>query len=276
MPDHGSVPSRKSAAGFAGALQGDVRFVLVEPRSAGNVGAAARGLKNLGFSRLAVVRPACDATGPAAQRMAVDAADVLERLEVHDDLDAALRGAATVAGTSRRTGRHRRPHFPLDAFAPELAGLAAAAPAAIVFGREDRGLSDDELDRCTHLVHLSASRDYPSFNLAQAVLLVAWELRRSAAAPRAAAAGDPPAQHGERESMYAHLERALVGIGFLHGESVEAVMRRFRRLFGRAAITADEVRMIRGLARQMQWAADRAALAAGHDPETARTDRRGP
>ena len=104
----------------------------------------------------------------------------------------------------------------------------------MVFGCEESGLNDLDLDRCTHLVELPASRDYPSFNLAQAVLLAAWELRRADPWPAPRAEAAPPAPHEDREQMYRHLEEALLEIGFLHDESVEPIMRRMRRLVGRA------------------------------------------
>jgi len=237
-----------------------VRFVLVHPRSGGNVGSAARAIKNLGFSRLALVAPSCDPLGREARMMAVDARDVLERAEKHRDLDEALAGSGTVVGTSRRLGRHRRPHWRLDEIAERLAGLALAGELAVLFGREDRGLTDAELDRCTHLVYLPASEIYPSFNLAQAVLLVAYELRMATLEEPLAEPLGPPAGHGAREAMYHHLERALLAIGFLGRDTREVIMRRFRRVFGRAVLTPDEVKMLRGVARQTLWAAKEAGL----------------
>ncbi len=237
-----------------------VRFVLVEPQSGGNVGAAARALKNLGFARMVLVRPGCDPLGAEARRMAVEAADLLHAALSVDDLGAALDGVGTVVGTSGRRGKQRRPHHRLDRLAPELARLGPTPDLAIVFGREDHGLTDRDLDRCTHLVHLPASEEYPSFNLAQSVLLCAYELRRAHLDPAPAEGAEPPANHGEREGLYRHLERALLTIGYVHGESVEPIMRRFRRMLGRAEITEDEVRMLRGLARQILWTAERASL----------------
>jgi tRNA/rRNA methyltransferase len=236
--------------------------VLVETRSAGNLGSAARALKNLGFARLAVVRPACDPRSAEAARMAVDAADLLEAAVVCETLAEALDGARTVVGTSRRTGKHRRPHYRLDAFAGELARLARAGEIAFVFGREDHGLADEDLDRCTHLVHLPASDDYPSFNLAQAVLLIAWELRRATLLPDASDPLDAPALQEEREAFYTHMQRALGTIGYIHRDTVTPIMRRLRRLLGRASMTSDEVKLLRGMARQILWAADRAGLPA--------------
>jgi len=234
------------------------RFVLVETRSGGNLGAAARALKNLAFGRMVLVEPACDPRGDEARRMAVDAVDLLEAAARVPDLDAALEGAQLVCGLTARTGKHRQPHIPLQELAAELAGRAAGEELALVFGREDRGLTDRELDRCTHLAYLNASAEYASYNLAQAVLLVAWELRRAGPGrgPRGAGPGRA-ATHGEREAMYSHLDRALRRIGFLNRDGAEVVMRRVRRLLGRARPTAEEVKLLRGLARQMSWAADR-------------------
>jgi TrmH family RNA methyltransferase len=223
----------------------------------GNAGSAARALKNLGFSRLVLVRPHFDRHDIEARRMAVDAADVVERAERCQDLDAALVGAGSVVGTSARTGKYRRPHYRLDLFSAELARLGAAGELAVVFGREDSGLTDRELDRCTHLVHLPAADAYPSFNLAQAVLLVAYELRRAFGSSLPAVPLAPPAGHEEREEMYRHLAQALLSIGFLQEDTVDSMMRRLRRLFGRATPTADEVTILRGVARQMLWAANR-------------------
>jgi TrmH family RNA methyltransferase len=232
-----------------------VRFVLVEPLAGGNVGSVARALKNLGFRRLELVRPRCDPKGPEAARMAVDAIDLLERAGIHQELDGALAGATTVAGTSRRTGKYRKPHHRLDRIGEELVRCAAAGDVAVLFGREDHGLSDTELDRCTHLVYLPASDEYPSFNLSHAVVLVAYELCRGVAGEEPQERMEAPAGHEEREAMYEHLEQALRAIGFLQAQTAEAMMRRLRRLLGRAAPTSEEVKIFRGIARQTLWIA---------------------
>ena len=240
-----------------------VRFVLVEPQSAGNLGSAARALKNLGFSALHLVAPHCDPRSLEARALAVDAWDLLDAAKVHDSLDDALQGMRTVIGTSARTGKQRQPHYRLDEFAPDLARLAATGPLAAVFGREAHGLSDAELDRCTHLVHIAASPEYPSFNLAQAVLLVAYTLRLGLASAPPLGQEEAPADHGSREAMLAHLEDALRAIGYLHEDTAVPMMRRLRRFFGRAELTAGEAAIFRGIARQILWAAGQADLQEG-------------
>ncbi|MDX1387818.1 MAG: RNA methyltransferase [Acidobacteriota bacterium] len=243
-----------------------VRFVLVGPEYGGNVGAAARALKNLGFSRMHVVAPRCDLDGDEARRMAMDARDVLGAAAVDPDLDVALAGARTVIGTTRRTGKHRQPHWRLDRLVLEMARLADVGDLAVVFGREKHGLSDDEIDRCTHLVYFPSSEAYPSFNLAQAVLLTAYELRLALLDDSdAGEAPELPADHGARESMYAHLQAALEVIGFLHDDTTEPMMRQLRRMLGKASMTEAEVGIVRGIARQVLWLASEAGL---HVPET--------
>jgi tRNA/rRNA methyltransferase len=235
-----------------------LRFVLVEPQGGGNVGSVARALKNLGFSRLELVRPACDAAGEEARRMAVSANDLLESVGIHDSLDTALAGCSTVVGTSARSGKQRKPHWRLDEWVTEVAATGETGETAVMFGREDHGLSDEDLDRCTHLVHLPADAAYTSFNLAQAVLLVAWELRRAGLPPVAQA--PPPATDGQREEFYRHFEQALLRIGFVSAQTAPSIMRRLRRIYGRAAMTEEELATLRGMARQILWAADRADL----------------
>jgi len=232
-----------------------VRFVLVGPQSGGNVGAAARAIKNLGFSRIDLVAPECNPRGEEARRMAVGAADLLETARVHADLDAALEGAGAAIGTSRRGGKQRSPHYRLDTFAPELARLAAAGEIAVVFGREDSGLTDAELDRCTHLVQFLSFDALPSYNLAQSVLLVAYTLRLALPGAAGGIATEPLADHASREAAYLHLEAALFSIGFLHEGAAEVMMRRIRRMLGRADLNPGDVQVLRGIARQILWLA---------------------
>jgi len=139
-----------------------------------------------------------------------------------------------------------------------VAQQADPGETAFVFGREDHGLEDLDLDRCTHLVYLPADPAYTSFNLAQAVLLVAWELRRANLGP--VSAGDSPATDAAREAFYEHFETALRRIGFVTDQTAPSIMRRMRRVYGRAGVSEGELATLRGMARQILWAADKAGL----------------
>jgi len=234
-----------------------VRFVLVEPQGAGNLGSTARALKNLGFFRLVLVRPTADPTGREARMMAVDAADLLAGAVRSENLDEACRGAKVVVGLTARTGKQRSPHLRLDELVADLRKVGLGEEIAVLFGREDRGLTDRELDACTHLAFLPSSPAYPSFNVAQAVLLVAYELRMASLREgKATPASASMAEHASREALYLHLEQALTVIGFLQPEPAEVIMRQFRRLLGRARMTEREVKLLRGVARQVIWAAE--------------------
>jgi TrmH family RNA methyltransferase len=207
--------------------------------------------------------------------MAVGAAGLLRRARVHADLDLALEGACAVIGTSRRVGKQRRPHYRLDRLAPDLARLAASGGLALVFGREDSGLTDAELDRCTHLVHFLAAEELPSYNLAQSVLLAAYTLRLSLPG---GVPDEPPerlADHASREAALKHLEAALLSIGFLHEDTAEGMMRRIRRILGRADLTRGDAQIVRGIARQILWLARTAGLAVPSEAELPRPAGRG-
>jgi tRNA/rRNA methyltransferase len=246
-----------------------IRFVFVEPRYGGNVGAAARVLKNFGFDRLDLVDPREGTDHEEALRMAVDATDVLAAARTHKTLDDALAGAATVVGTSRRMGKHRQPHHRLDALTPLLPELTQRGELALVFGREDHGLSDLDLDRCTHLVYVPTGEAYPALNVAQTIAIVAYELRIAldAAAPEAADPDDELlVDHAGREAMYAHLEEALLAIGFLKLGQLEGMMRRLRRILSRAELTAGDVDVVRGISRQILWLARQARLDLSKQP----------
>jgi len=234
-------------------------------------------LKNLGFERLQIVSPRCSAGDEEARRLAVDAGDVLDRAVVAGSLDAALAACPTVVGTSRRMGRHRRPHFRIDELAPRLARLAEEGEVAVLFGREADGLTDAELDRCTHLAYIPTAEAYPSMNLAQAVAITAYEIARALDAVAPQPPPKPKGVQGEeperaevlaadeaREAMYAHLEEALARIGFLKAGQREGMMRRLRRILGRAELSAGDLDVVRGIARQILWLAREAGVDESH------------
>ncbi|MDX2171060.1 MAG: RNA methyltransferase, partial [Deltaproteobacteria bacterium] len=171
-----------------------VRIVLVRPRGAGNVGAAARAMMNCGVGELVLVRPRFRRLA-AAERMAVHARPLLQAARSVDDLAAAVADCHLVVGTSSRQGGYRSGADGLESAAPELQRAAVGGRVAIVFGPEDHGLSNADLRRCQRLVSIDTHPDYASLNLAQAVLLVCYALYRAsgvAAAP-AAPPAPPPA-----------------------------------------------------------------------------------
>lgn len=230
-----------------------IAFVLVRTRSAGNIGAAARALKNMGFADLRLVAPA---TGEdrVASEMAVHGRDVLARARRYPDLAAALDDRTLALGTTCRLGGDRVQAEPLREAAGELS--RGAERVAIVFGPEDHGLSNYELSFCQRLIVIPTAPDYPSLNLAQAVMLTAWELfmaRGDTGAAQAQSAPPALAPWPQSAAMLARLERALIAIGFVPADHPEHIMASLRGLFGRAGLSPREVDILSGIAQQVNW-----------------------
>jgi tRNA/rRNA methyltransferase len=233
-------------------------FVLYRPQSAGNIGAAARALKNMGFDDLRLVAP-----GTLNQReavaMAVHADDVLASAATFPDLASALADCTVVAGTTSRRGGYRSRSQPLRAAAAELIALGSSNKIALIFGREDRGLTNRELKLCHRLITIPTAPDYPSLNLAQAVVVVAYELMMAAAESASAAKvsrGPQFVSATTSDTMLTRMAEALVSIGFIPGDNPDHIMFALREIFGRSGLTAREVEILNGMARQMRWVAE--------------------
>lgn len=236
----------------------NIRFVLVGPSHPGNIGAAARAMKNMGFEDLALVRPE-RFPDPQAEWRAAAAADVLAGASIHASLDDAIADCVLVAGTSARRRSVPWPTRSADEFAAEVRAQTAAGPVAVLFGRETSGLSNAELQRCHLHVTIPTAAAYPSLNLAMAVQVVAYELRkalwRQAPTPEVDDRWDRrPATAADIAAMLAHLERTLLAIGFHDPQAPRQTMTRFRRLFARVRPDETEVAMLRGVLTHVERA----------------------
>ena len=238
--------------------------MLVAPSHPGNIGGAARAMKNMGFEDLALVTPE-RFPDPQAEWRAAAAGDVLERASVHQTLEDAIADCVLVAGTSARQRSVPWPTRSVDDFAAEVKANGAAGPVAVLFGRESSGLSNAELQRCHLHVTIPTAAAYPSLNLAMAVQVVAYELRKALWEAPASATDDhrdrQPATAAEVAAMLAHLERALLAIGFQDPRAPRQTMTRFRRLFARVRLDETEVAMLRGVLTHVERAAARGAQA---------------
>jgi tRNA/rRNA methyltransferase len=231
-----------------------IRIVLVRPREAQNVGAVARAMKNMGLGRLVLV-DAPELDEARAAMLAVHASDVLAGRTAVATLGDALAGCGLVVGTSGRPMAARDGGTGPRALAPAMRAAAATNDVALVFGPEDHGLALEELKLCHHVLTIPTSDAYGSLNLAQSVLVCAYELWMAAAPAEPARVLAP---HERLELLWTKLEAGLVAVSFLHGDEAPAMMRRLRRLFGRAELDDDEVQILLGVARQMTWAGTRA------------------
>jgi tRNA/rRNA methyltransferase len=232
--------------------------VLVRPQVAANLGATARVMRNLGLSELVLVDPAADPADPRARRLSTHGEEILDRCRVAADLGTAVADCVLVAGTSARTGglfRRQTVGGP-DDIMPRVVEALAAGPAALVFGPEPSGLSNALVTRCHFLIHIPADPTYPALNLAQAVAICLYELRRAWLGRAAPPPAREVAPFADQERLYERLRSALEQIHFLYGDKADALMHALRHLIGRAGPSPMEVEMLLGLARQIRWFAE--------------------
>lgn len=229
----------------------NLRIVLVRPQHSGNIGAVARAMRNFGILDLVLVNPA-QLCREAAATMAVHARDLLDTMQVHTSLRAAIADCQVVVGTTCRPGLYRDGALPPRTLAPQLVTAAAANRVALVFGPEDSGLFNDDLQLCHRLMTIPTDPAYTSLNVSQAVLLCCYEVflaahNQSTMLPR------PLAVAERQELMYEKLKGALLKIGFLHRDNPEHIMFALRRMLGRAGLEERDVQILLGLARQIDW-----------------------
>ena len=226
-----------------------LRFVLARTSHPGNIGSAARAIRTMGFDRLALVAPH-RYPDERVQAMAAGADDVLAKLAVCGDLAAAVADCTLVLGLSaRRRGIALRELAPREAAAEIAAALARGSEVALLFGNEQSGLDNDELAKCHAMVRIPSVEDFSSLNLAQAVQVMAYEVRLALGDGDAGAPPprDAPADARQMEQFYAHLFATLHAIDFHKGRSAMTIERRLRRLFQRARPDARELRVLHGI-----------------------------
>jgi len=228
--------------------------VLDEPQDLVNIAAVIRAMKNMGLRELRLVRPA--AFDPwRIEGIAHRSEDIVRGVKILETVDEALGDCILVVGTSARARTaHRNYGHPRD-LAGELVEHSRTGKVALLFGREDRGLSNAAIDRCDRILVIPTDPDYTSMNLAQAFLLVAYELFQAGAGsvtplPRGKRTVGP-ATRAELEEMFGALERGLEAIGFFRVRSAEGVMRIFRTLFSRAALDGQEAGVVRAVGHEI-------------------------
>lgn len=228
-----------------------IAIVLVEPQIPENIGAAARAMNNMGIRRLILVKPErCDLT--RILRMATGTSiDIVEEMEGFDDLDEALASFHYVVGTTARIGSQRPSLTHPQDLAQALIPIAQNNHVALLFGPEDRGLSNDHLRLC-HTIATIPTAQFASLNLAQAVMIFCYDIFLASRLPSEQAL-PRLANKFELEGMYAHLKAVLTRIGFIHPQNPEHWMLNIRRFFSRISLRARDVRIIRGICRQMDW-----------------------
>ena len=237
----------------------NVIVVLVGTLYSGNVGSVCRAMANMGLSRLTLVAPRILDGWEEGRRLAVHATDILDARREVATLDEALADCAAVVGTTARGGLYRATVQPPRVLAPEILRLAAQAPVAIVFGREDQGLHNDEIARCTHLIRIPVDPRYQSLNLSQALLIVAYELYAATGtyvSPVEEAVS--LATQATKHALMAKWRQAMLDIGFMDEQKADHMMQGFQRIFSRGVRTDPDASIMLGAAHQMSWAGRRA------------------
>ena len=232
-----------------------ISIVLHRPRAPENIGAAARAMRNMGIDQLVVVNPHnCDLTRVC--KMATHAAmDVVENMMEFATLEEALGGYGFVAGTTARLGGERKVITSPPILAEKLFAISEQNQIAILFGPEDRGLTNEEIRLCHTLVNIPTA-EFSSLNLAQAVMIVCYELFRYTTkkphefVPRLA-------NRHELDAMYAQLKEILIQISFINPDNPDYFLNNFRHFFSRLPLRAKEVQIIRGICRQIKWYGDK-------------------
>jgi tRNA/rRNA methyltransferase len=228
-----------------------VTIILHRPRIPENIGAAVRAACNMGLSRLMLVEPEdCDLT--RILKMATHAAaDLVENMEVRSDLGAALKPFHYIVGTTARTGGQRQEFKTPREIAEMLVPICTNNRVALLFGPEDRGLTNAQLRYCHAVVNIP-TLGFSSLNLAQAVMILCYELMM---------AGDKPtdqfvprlATRRELAGMYEHLKETFIKINFINPDNPDYWMQNIRRFFSRIGLRARDVKIIRGICRQLDW-----------------------
>jgi tRNA (cytidine32/uridine32-2'-O)-methyltransferase len=225
----------------------NIRIILINTSHPGNIGAAARAMKTMGLSELYLVSP-MKFPHHKATEMASNAADVLEKAVVVKTVEEALMGCHLVVGSSARSRAIPWPMLSPRELAEKAAEEATQTKVAILFGREDSGLTNEELQRCHFHVQIPSNPDYSSLNLAAAVQVIGYELRVASLQEVTPKEWDYAFATSEAmEGFYEHLERVLIDIGFLNPEVPRQLMARLRRLFGRVRLDVMEMNILRGI-----------------------------
>lgn len=229
----------------------NLRIVMVRPHGSGNIGSVARAMKNFGAAELAIVGKARTRSF-WARAMAAHGRDVLADARCYDSIRAAIADCALVVGTTCRSGLYRRHSRTAREAAPEITSAAQKGKVALLFGPEDHGLSNKDLEHCQLLVTIPSHPSYQSLNVAQAAVICLHELYGAALAP-AQQDGIERAKAEQVERLFDIMRNSLLKIGFLDSENPEHMLLAFRRIFGRAGLEDKDVRILTGMFRQIEW-----------------------
>ena len=230
----------------------NLRIVMVRPRGSGNIGSVARAMKNVGASELAIVG---DARTQSfwARAMAVHGRDVLAEAKRYPTIRQAIADCTLVVGTTCRSGLYRSHSQSLREAAPAMAAAARKGKVALLFGPEDHGLSNNDLEHCQQLITIPANPKYQSYNVAQAAVICLYEIYVASLAKPVVENEIQRAQAEDIERLFEIMRSSLLKIGYLDSENPEHILLALRRILGRASLEDRDVRILTAMFRQIEW-----------------------
>lgn len=227
--------------------------VLVEPQGPLNIGSVCRAMANFGFDDLRLVNPQADHLCDEARRMAVKATPLLEKARLFPTLAQALADCHFSMAATRRLGGYREDFCYPDQAAQVLLPLSVQGRVALVFGREDHGLFNSELDLCQRLITIPTADELRSMNLAQAVTVCLYEIHKAKQAPTSQVPAKKLASSEQLEAMLQHMQQCMAEVNYLNHQNPEHIVRTYRHIFGRTQLDEREVRTLQGLWSHIEW-----------------------
>ncbi len=236
----------------------NISIVLVEPQGPINIGACCRVMQNFGFSDLRLVNPCPGYKSRDARKMALNAKDMLRKAPLFKSLESALEDRHIAFGTTRRFGKYRSNFITPDMTGEKIFKYDDNMKAALVFGREDTGLTTDELKICQVFVTIPTNDAFASMNLSHAITILLYEIDKAGRIAGGQKAqcmlpDNDPATGKELEQMYEHMAGTLTRIEYLDPNNPDHLLKSYRKIFGRAELTSRDVRIIRGLISKIDW-----------------------
>jgi tRNA/rRNA methyltransferase len=234
-----------------------IRIVLARPLYGGNVGSVCRAMMNMGFSRLVLVEPRAG-NDAELRKMAMHAIPIYDQREEYPTVAEAVADCGVVVGTTARMGLYRAHARTAREWAGPILEASGANQVAFVFGPEDRGLRNDEIALCTHIIQIPSTDAYASLNLAQAVMICCYELYVATGSFEPVEEKAGAAASEQRERMFRMWRETLLDIGFMEEPKADHMMHGLRRILSRDLLSSSDVKILMGIARQAQWCAKKA------------------
>ncbi len=229
----------------------DIEIVLVGTLHSGNIGSVARAMNSMGITCLKLVSPQCKIDDQAFW-LATHGGSILQNVQTFHSIREAIADVSYVFGTTART-RHLRNFIGPHELAVKVSSLSGKNNISIIFGPEDKGLSNEELELCNEVVSIPTVAEAASLNIAHAVLIVCYEIRKCNKQPKENSSIDLLAKSKDVEDMYDHMKKALLEIGYLDKQNPDVALGKFKRILTRAGLLDKDVKLIRGVFRQLLW-----------------------